>query len=181
MHQREAFDSTPGLHWGLHCFHASAFTPKKKKRKKKRTEKSLADVKTLNCYWRAATTCEQLRAAPDNSESKTKKLWTQTVHFFSFGSQSACWWSKWSQTVLPTQVIICRAWSVCNIWQCVCARLPAAISSCRISLFWQCLREEHSVRCQVKTICDRFGGENQEKTNRQLNAWEMSRRSDARR
>ncbi len=46
------------------------FTPKKKTRKKRGRRKVSLMWKTLNCYWRAATMCEQLRAAPNNSESK---------------------------------------------------------------------------------------------------------------
>lgn len=30
MHQREVFDSEPGLHCEVHCFYASDFTPRNK-------------------------------------------------------------------------------------------------------------------------------------------------------
>lgn len=43
MHQREVFESMPGLHCEVHCFHASASTPRNKS-----TGKSLRDVKALD-------------------------------------------------------------------------------------------------------------------------------------
>lgn len=151
MHQREVFDSMPGLHCEAHCFHASAFTPRKK-----RTEKVSVMWKLWTlCYWRTvqcASSIKQHLIIPNELQNCEHKLF-----IFSYLDSSRrvdevndprpfC--LHRSLFAVPDQCI-----TFGNLW------LPAAISSCWISLFWQCLREEHSVRCQVKTICDRFGGE----------------------
>lgn len=112
--------------------------------------------------WR--TMCRKNKAALDNSKSKwtaKPKTWKQGppslfFFFFLFGWQSACWWVN-----DPRPVCLHRSLFAAPD-QCITfgnLRFPAAIASCWICVFWQCLREEHSVRCQVKTVCDRFGGE----------------------
>lgn len=53
MHQREVFDSTPGIHYEVYCFHAIAFTPRRKE-KKNQDRESLSDVKTVQYNVRAA-------------------------------------------------------------------------------------------------------------------------------
>lgn len=107
----------PDRLWIVHCFHASTLTPKKEK-----DRENLSDVKTLDCYWRATRCVSRIKQhliiwSP--SELQKQELWIQTVLFFVFlfGKQSACWWSQRSRTSWLTQVIICSAWSVYNVWQ----------------------------------------------------------------
>lgn len=180
MQQREAFDSAPGPD----CELCIVFMPALSLQERKGQRKSLW-CENSGLLLTCGTMCEQNKAALDNSESKwtaKPKSCEHKLFFFFFFS---CLDSSLRADKVNDPRLLCLHRSLFAAPdQCITfgkLQLPAAISSCWISLFWQCLREEHSVRCQVKTICDRFGGENQEKTNRQLNAWEMSQRSDRRR
>lgn len=162
----------------MHCFSASDFLPKimKGQIKSQTCENSGLGVIDEKAAW------ELHKTALGISECKRAaklKLWAQTVHFFFlFGRQTVRWWSKQFQTALPTQVIIFSAWSVYNIWQ-------SAVPCCYLFLLDLCVLTVFERR----TLCEVSGEDymwqiwrgNQEKTNRQLNAWEMSQRSDRRR
>lgn len=163
----------------MHCFSASDFLPKNNER----TDKVLVMWKLwTQCYWCKGSESCIMQPLVFQSARKKKaaklKPWAQTVHSFLFGQQTVCWWSKLFQTGLPTQVIIFSAWSVYNIWQSVvpCCYL-FLLDLCVLTVF------ERTTLCEVsgEDYMWQIWRENQEKTNRQLNAWEMSQRSDRRR
>lgn len=145
----------PGLQCEVHCFHASAFTPRNKS-----TGKVLVMWKLWTLwYWHTVQCVSSIKQhlliqSPNELQNQNCE---HKLFIFSYldSSQHVDEVNDLGPFCLHRSLFAvsdqCIAFG--NLW------FPAAISSCWISLFWQCLREEHSVRCQVKTICDRFGGE----------------------
>ena len=177
MHQREVLESTPGFHCEEHCFHASAFTPRNKSAVKVAAMWKL----WTRWYWHTVQCARSLKQhliiqCPNELRNRSceHKLFT-------------CSYLESSQrvdevnnppTALPTQVIICGVWSSYNILQSVvpcCYRLLSDLPV--LTVF------ERGTLCEVsgEDYMWQIWRGNQEKTNRQLNAWEMSQRSDRRR
>lgn len=180
MQQRGVFDSTPGLHCEVYCFHASAFTLwKEKGRKSRRCENSGHGVIDVRYNVRAPIKQHLIIQSP-NELQKQKTVNTNC----SFFSCLDCSSQRVDQVNDPRPVLAYTGhYSPCLITVQHLAIRGSLLLSLRrwISLFWQCLRGG--------TLCEVSGEDymwqiwrgNQEKTNRQLNAWEMSRRSDRRR
>lgn len=126
------------------------FSPVRLLREKKGRRKSRRCENSALCYW--------CKAAFDNSASKwTAEQKTDKMLIFSYLDSS----QRVDEANDPRPSLLHRSLFAAPDQSITFGnlRFPAAIASCRILLFWQCLREEHCVRCQVKTICDRFGGE----------------------
>lgn len=149
------FDSTPCLCCEVHCFSAGDFLPKIMKGQiKSQTCENSGHVIDEKAAW------ELHKTALGISECKRAaklKLWAQTVLFFFYLDGRQCVDEVNSSRLVCLHRSLFSAPDQCTTFGNL--RFPAAIASCWISVFWQCLKEEHSVRCQVKTICDRFGGE----------------------